>query len=116
MNTAMWTLAGAAGRVPEAGEDLELKIGERTGVVPVRSAAVKLADGQVLVQVVMNNDVKSRQRVPRSLDDAKTLQNRTAAVIRWKSKIIMPDCSGLIRHAGFCFCRPDKALASIRRQ
>ncbi|MDU5728951.1 MAG: tRNA-modifying protein YgfZ [Citrobacter freundii] len=70
---AMWTLAGAAGRVPEAGEDLELKMGEnwrRTGTV---LAAVKLADGQVLVQVVMNNDMEA-DSVFRVRDDAKTLQ------------------------------------------
>ena len=70
---AMWTLAGAAGRVPEAGEDLELKMGEnwrRTGTV---LAAVKLADGQVLVQVVMNNDMEA-DSVFRVRDDAKTLR------------------------------------------
>ncbi|XMR29727.1 tRNA-modifying protein YgfZ [Escherichia coli] len=33
---ALWLLAGSASRLPEAGEDLELKMGERTGVVPVR--------------------------------------------------------------------------------
>lgn len=55
----MWTLAGAASRVPEAGEDTELKMGEnwrRTGTV---LAAVQLADGQILVQVVMNNDMEA---------------------------------------------------------
>ncbi|CAM4311064.1 tRNA-modifying protein YgfZ [Citrobacter portucalensis] len=70
---AMWTLAGAAGRVPEAGEDLELKMGEnwrRTGTV---LAAVQLADGQVLVQVVMNNDMEA-DSVFRVRDDAKTLR------------------------------------------
>ncbi|MCV5397138.1 tRNA-modifying protein YgfZ, partial [Escherichia coli] len=52
---ALWLLAGSASRLPEAGEDLELKMGEnwrRTGTV---LAAVKLEDGQVVVQVVMNN-------------------------------------------------------------
>ena len=51
---ALWLLAGSASRLPEAGEDLELKMGEnwrRTGTV---LAAVKLEDGQVVVQVVMN--------------------------------------------------------------
>ena len=69
---AMWTLAGAAGRVPEAGEDLELKMGEnwrRTGTV---LAAVKLADGQVLVQVVMNNDMEP-DSLFRVRDDAGSL-------------------------------------------
>jgi len=42
----------------------------RTGTV---LAAVKLADGQVLVQVVMNNDMEA-DSVFRVRDDAKTLQ------------------------------------------
>lgn len=69
---ALWTLAGSASRVPEAGEDTELKMGEnwrRTGTV---LAAVQLADGQVLVQVVMNNDMEA-DSVFRVRDDAKTL-------------------------------------------
>ncbi|EMH4163794.1 tRNA-modifying protein YgfZ [Pluralibacter gergoviae] len=55
---ALWYLAGTADRVPEAGEDLEMKMGDnwrRTGTV---LAAVQLDDGQVLVQVVMNNDME----------------------------------------------------------
>lgn len=55
---ALWYLAGTADRVPEAGEDLEMKMGDnwrRTGTV---LAAVQLDDGQVLVQVVMNNDIE----------------------------------------------------------
>lgn len=51
---ALWYLAGKASRVPEAGEDLELQMGEnwrRTGTV---LAAAQLDDGQVLVQVVIN--------------------------------------------------------------
>jgi len=54
---ALWSLAGQAGRVPAAGEDLELQLGEnwrRTGTV---LAATRLEDGQVLVQAVMNNDL-----------------------------------------------------------
>jgi folate-binding Fe-S cluster repair protein YgfZ len=49
---------GPGSRVPEAGEDLELKMGEnwrRTGTV---LAAVQLDDGRLLVQVVMNNDME----------------------------------------------------------
>ena len=69
---ALWTLAGRASRVPEAGEDLELKMGEnwrRTGTV---LAAVQLDDGKVLVQVVMNNDMEA-DSVFRVRDDASTL-------------------------------------------
>lgn len=69
---ALWSLAGKASRVPEAGEDLELKMGEnwrRTGTVLV---AVQLDDGQVLVQVVMNNDMEA-DSVFRVRDDANTL-------------------------------------------
>lgn len=54
---ALWSLAGQASRVPAAGEDLELQLGEnwrRTGTV---LAAVRLEDGQVRVQAVMNNDL-----------------------------------------------------------
>ncbi|UKJ20596.1 tRNA-modifying protein YgfZ [Enterobacter mori] len=69
---ALWTLAGRASRVPEAGEDLELKMGEnwrRTGTV---LAAVQLDDGRLLVQVVMNNDMEA-DSVFRVRDDANTL-------------------------------------------
>ena len=69
---ALWTLAGRASRVPEAGEDLELKMGEnwrRTGTV---LAAVQLDDGRLLVQVVMNNDMEANS-VFRVRDDANTL-------------------------------------------
>lgn len=65
---ALWFLAGSAGRVPEAGEDLELKLGDnwrRTGTV---LAAVQLEDGQVWLQVVMNNDL-SAEAVLRVRDD-----------------------------------------------
>ena len=69
---ALWTLAGHASRVPEAGEDLEMKMGEnwrRTGTV---LAAVQLDDGRLLVQVVMNNDMEP-DSVFRVRDDANTL-------------------------------------------
>lgn len=69
---ALWTLSGQASRVPEAGEDLEMKMGEnwrRTGTV---LAAVQLDDGRLLVQVVMNNDMEA-DTVFRVRDDANTL-------------------------------------------
>lgn len=69
---ALWYLAGHASRVPEAGEDLELKMGDnwrRTGTI---LAAVQLDDGRLLVQVVMNNDMEP-DSVFRVRDDASTL-------------------------------------------
>ncbi len=69
---ALWYLAGKASRVPEAGEDLELKMGEnwrRTGTV---LAAVQLDDGRLLVQAVMNNDMEP-DSVFRVREDANTL-------------------------------------------
>lgn len=69
---ALWYLAGNASRVPEAGEDLEMKMGEnwrRTGTV---LAAAQLDDGRILVQVVMNNDMEP-DSVFRVRDDANTL-------------------------------------------
>ncbi|POT56659.1 tRNA-modifying protein YgfZ [Citrobacter amalonaticus] len=69
---ALWYLAGTASRVPEAGEDLELQMGEnwrRTGTV---LAAAQREDGQLLVQVVMNNDMEA-DSVFRVRDDANTL-------------------------------------------
>lgn len=66
---ALWYLAGAAHRVPEAGEELELKMGDnwrRTGSV---LAAVALDDGRLLVQVVMNNDMEP-DSIFRVRDDA----------------------------------------------
>ncbi|MCF7099066.1 tRNA-modifying protein YgfZ [Klebsiella variicola] len=68
----LWYLAGTASRVPEAGEDLELKMGDnwrRTGTV---LAAVQLDDGRLLVQVVMNNDMEP-DSVFRVRDDAGSL-------------------------------------------
>lgn len=70
---AMWRLAGTASRVPEAGEDLEMQMGDnwrRTGTV---LAAVQLDDGQLLVQVVMNNDMEA-DSVFRVRDDAGSLR------------------------------------------
>ncbi|CAH6637219.1 tRNA-modifying protein YgfZ [Pseudocitrobacter vendiensis] len=69
---ALWSLAGTASRVPDAGEDLELKMGEnwrRTGTV---LAAVQLDDGRLLVQAVMNNDMEP-DSIFRVRDDANTL-------------------------------------------
>ncbi|EKD4767531.1 tRNA-modifying protein YgfZ [Salmonella enterica subsp. enterica serovar Infantis] len=69
---ALWLLAGKASRVAEAGEDLELQMGEnwrRTGAI---LAATQLDDGQLLVQAVMNNDLEA-ESVFRVRDDANTL-------------------------------------------
>ena len=69
---ALWTLSGTASRVPESGEDLELKMGDnwrRTGTV---LAAVQLDDGSLMVQVVMNNDMEP-DSVFRVRDDAGSL-------------------------------------------
>lgn len=56
---ALWSLAGSANRLPEAGEDLELKMGQnwrRTGSV---LAAIRLDDDRVLIQAVLNNDLEA---------------------------------------------------------
>ncbi|MBS5772099.1 tRNA-modifying protein YgfZ [Kosakonia cowanii] len=69
---ALWYLAGTASRVPEAGEDLERKMGDnwrRTGTV---LAAAQLDDGRVIVQVVMNNDMEP-DSIFRVREDANTL-------------------------------------------
>ncbi len=84
---ALWLLAGSASRLPEAGEDLELKMGEnwrRTGTV---LAAVKLEDGQVVVQVVMNNDMEP-DSIFRVRDDANTLHIEPLPYSRSKSKFL----------------------------
>lgn len=65
---ALWSFTGQAERAPVAGEDLELQLGEnwrRTGTV---LAAVKLEDGQVWVQAVLNNDL-AEDTVLRVRDD-----------------------------------------------
>jgi len=70
---ALWYLAGNASRAPQAGEDLEMQMGEnwrRTGTV---LAGVQLDDGRVLVQVVMNNDMEPAS-VFRVRDDSGTLR------------------------------------------
>jgi len=54
---ALYWLAGNASRVPEAGDSLEMQLGEnwrRTGTI---LAAIQLDNGEVWVQVVMNNDL-----------------------------------------------------------
>ena len=56
---ALYWLAGKAGRVPAAGDALELKMGEnwrRTGTI---LAAVQLESGDVWVQAVLNNDLQA---------------------------------------------------------
>ncbi|WP_431225699.1 tRNA-modifying protein YgfZ [Serratia sp. L9] len=66
---ALYWLEGKASHAPQAGDDLELKLGEnwrRTGTV---LAAITLADGTLWVQVVMNNDLEA-DSVLRVRDDA----------------------------------------------
>jgi folate-binding protein YgfZ len=56
---ALYWLAGKAGRVPDAGDALELKMGEnwrRTGTI---LAAVQLESSEVWVQAVLNNDLEA---------------------------------------------------------
>ncbi len=88
---ALWTLSGTASRVPEAGEDLELKMGDnwrRTGTV---LAAVQLDDGSLMVQVVMNNDMEP-DSVFRVRDDAGSRASNHCR-IRWKKiKEKFPAC------------------------
>ncbi|CAM3847067.1 tRNA-modifying protein YgfZ [Xenorhabdus thuongxuanensis] len=65
---AMYWLAGNASSLPAVGDDLEWQLGDkwrRTGSV---LAAVKLADGSIWVQVVMNNDMEA-ESVFRIRDD-----------------------------------------------
>lgn len=55
---ALYWLAGSASRVPEVGDSLEMQLGEnwrRTGTV---LAAIQLDNGDIYVQVVMNNDLE----------------------------------------------------------
>ncbi|EHD23101.1 MULTISPECIES: tRNA-modifying protein YgfZ [Brenneria] len=73
---ALYWLAGQASRVPEAGEDLELQLGEnwrRTGTV---LAACRLRDESVWVQAVLNNDLEagSALRVRDDADGKLTIQ------------------------------------------
>jgi len=55
---ALYWLAGKAGRVPEAADSLEMKLGDnwrRTGTI---LAACQLDNGEVWVQAVLNNDLE----------------------------------------------------------
>jgi folate-binding protein YgfZ len=66
---ALFWLAGNAAKVPAAGDDLELQLGEnwrRTGNV---LAAIQLADGTVWIQAVLNNDLAADSLL-RVRDDA----------------------------------------------
>ena len=69
---ALWYLAGQASRVPEAGEDLELKMGDNWRRTGTGLAAVQLDDGRLLVQAVMNNDMEP-DSVFRVREDVNTL-------------------------------------------
>ena len=66
---ALYWLAGKASKVPAAGDDLELQLGEnwrRTGTI---LAASQLNDGSVWVQAVLNNDLDADANL-RVRDDA----------------------------------------------
>ncbi|AHG19325.1 global regulator [Chania multitudinisentens RB-25] len=66
---ALYWLEGKADRVPQAGEDLELQLGEnwrRTGTILAASA---LNDGTLWVQAVLNNDLDANS-VLRVREDA----------------------------------------------
>ena len=56
---ALYWLAGQASRVPAANDSLELQMGERWRRTGTVLAAVQLDDGEVWVQVVMNNDLEA---------------------------------------------------------
>lgn len=56
---AMYWLKGTATSVPAVGEGVEWQLGDkwrRTGTV---LAAVKLANGEVNIQIIMNNDMEA---------------------------------------------------------
>ncbi|MEZ3500603.1 tRNA-modifying protein YgfZ [Pantoea sp. KPR_PJ] len=55
---ALYWLAGQASRVPAANDSLELQMGERWRRTGTVLNAVQLEDGEVWVQVVMNNDLE----------------------------------------------------------
>jgi len=66
---ALYWLAGNASKVPAAGDDLELQLGEnwrRTGTV---LASSQLNDGSLWVQAVLNNDLEPDAKL-RVRDDA----------------------------------------------
>ncbi|MBN3042016.1 MULTISPECIES: tRNA-modifying protein YgfZ [Pectobacterium] len=68
---ALYWLAGKANKAPQAGDDLELQLGEnwrRTGTV---LAASQLQNGDVWVQAVLNNDLTA-ENVLRVRDDAES--------------------------------------------
>ncbi|QTF09933.1 tRNA-modifying protein YgfZ [Brenneria izadpanahii] len=80
---ALYWLAGQAGRVPEAGEDLELRLGDnwrRTGTV---LAACRLQNESVWVQAVLNNDLEadSTLRVREDADGKLAIQPLPYAII-----------------------------------
>lgn len=73
---ALYWLAGQAGKVPAAGDDLELRLGDnwrRTGTV---LAACRLQDNAVWVQAILNNDLAadSELRVRDDADGKLTIQ------------------------------------------
>lgn len=53
-----WLLVGKVSWVLEVGEDLELQMGENWCCIGVILVVMQLDDGQLLVQVVMNNDLE----------------------------------------------------------
>lgn len=55
---ALYWLAGQASRLPAANDSLELQMGERWRRTGTVLTAVQLEDGEVWVQVVMNNDLE----------------------------------------------------------
>ncbi|MDC9605971.1 tRNA-modifying protein YgfZ [Xenorhabdus griffiniae] len=74
---AMYWLAGNATSLPAVGDDLEWQLGEkwrRTGSV---LAAVKLVDGAIWVQVVMNNDMEAGSVFRIRDDESSTLTIQT---------------------------------------
>ncbi len=111
--TRSWLLKGSANRnCREAGEDLELKMGENWRRLPVQCwLPVKLEDGQVVVQVVMNNDMEP-DSIFRACVTMRIHCVSSHCHIRWKSKSLYrirhlsPDAtlcvfSGLQRHANY---------------
>lgn len=73
---ALYWLKGKSWRLPQVGEELELKLGEnwrRTGTV---LAAVALADEHIWVQAILNNDLEadSELRVKDELNSSLTIR------------------------------------------
>ncbi|WP_127958970.1 tRNA-modifying protein YgfZ [Serratia microhaemolytica] len=74
---ALYWLEGVAEQLPQPGDDLELKLEQnwrRTGTV---LATIRLADGRIWVQVVMNNDLAADSLLRVSQDDSSQLQMRS---------------------------------------